>query len=45
MILHVARAKNICYKTWGQFHSGIGNAYFLNGIDQFEIGIEVCYKI
>jgi len=41
MILHVARAKYICYQTWGQLNSGIA---FFNGIDKFAIGIEVCHK-
>jgi len=42
MILHVARAKDICYLTRGQFNSGIGIDDFLNGINTF--GIEVCNK-
>jgi len=37
MILHVARAKDICYQTWGQFSSGLGIDFFLNGIDKFGI--------
>jgi len=40
MILHVARAKDICYQTYGV--NSILELIFFNGIDQF--GIELCYK-